>query len=331
MNFKKEFKKFVVNDFIKKYSECKTPNPCIECNRYLKFDAMYKKAQELGIEYIATGHYAKTEWSEKYNRYAVKKSNSVSKDQTYALYNVPKEIVDKIIFPLGEFKDKQEIREKAKEYNLNVADKPDSQEICFIPDNDYINFLENSRGRSGACQIAKLGYGNIVNTNGEILGKHKGLYRYTIGQRKGMGISSKEPLYVVKLDKEKNQLVVGTEDELYSKVLYAEDINLLLVDDITEKVKVDAKIRYSGEAVPAVIYPMENGMIKVEFDNPVRAITPGQSVVFYKDEYLLGRGEDKLKKFHNSINHASIAILNCNNMLIVSRFCINAVNFIPKP
>ena len=284
LNFKKEFQEFVIDDFIKKYSECKTPNPCIECNRYLKFGAMYKKAQELGIDYISTGHYAKTEWSEKYNRYAIKKSNSKSKDQTYVLCNIPKELVDKMIFPLGDFTDKQEIRKKAEEYGLNVANKPDSQEICFIPDSDYANFLEKESNLKPDC-------GDIVSTKGEVLGRHNGLYRYTIGQRKGMGISSKEPLYVVKLDKEKNQLIVGNEEELYSNVLYAEDINLLLVDDVTEPMQVDAKIRYAMQAVPATIYPMENGRMKVEFENPVRAITSGQAVVFYKDDYVLGGGK----------------------------------------
>lgn len=284
LNLKKEFQEFVIDDFITKYSECKTPNPCIECNKYLKFGIMYEKAKELGIDYIATGHYAKIEFSEEYNRYVLKKSNSLNKDQTYVLYNIPKQIMDKIIFPLGDFESKEDIRKKAKEYNLNVASKPDSQEICFIPDNNYIGFLEENN--------IKPEYGDIVNSKGEVLGKHKGLHRYTVGQRRGLGVSNKNRLYVIKLDKENNRVILGNEDELYSKTLYATDINLLLIDNITEPMKVNAKIRYSIKESKATIYPIENGVMKVEFDEKQRSITPGQAVVFYTDDgIVIGGGK----------------------------------------
>ena len=290
VNLKKEFKEFVIDDFIKNYSECKTPNPCIECNKHLKFDIMYKKAIELGADYIATGHYAKTEYSEKYKKHVLKKSNSAAKDQTYALYTMPKSIIDKIIFPLGNFENKDEIRKKAREYNLNVSSKPDSQEICFIPDNDYVKFLEGNNG------VGSQSPGNIVNTKGEILGKHKGLHRYTVGQRKGIGISSKNKLYVVKLDMDNNTLVVGDEDELYSKVLFAKDVNLLLVDEISEPIKVNSKIRYLAKESMATIYPIKNGLMRVEFEKDQRGITPGQSVVFYtlNEGIILGGGKIEL-------------------------------------
>lgn len=284
INLKKDFEEYVIKDFIAKYKECKTPNPCIECNKYLKFGAMYQKAKELGIEYIATGHYAKTEFSEKYNRYVLKKSASIKKDQSYVLYNIPKELVGKVLFPLENFESKDEIRKIAAEHNLKVASKPDSEDICFIPDNDYVNFLEKN------SDLKPL-EGNIVNKEGKVLGKHKGLYRYTIGQRRGISISSKGKLYVTKLESKNNELIVGDEKELYSKEVYVEDINLILIDEIKENMKVDAKIRYASKASPAKIYPVENGVMKVEFDEPQRAITPGQAIVFYIDDYVLGGGK----------------------------------------
>ncbi len=284
LNFKEEFKNEVIDDFVSKYLDAKTPNPCIECNRYMKFDLMYKKAQELGIEYIATGHYAKTEFDEKYNRYVLKKSKSMKKDQSYVLYNIPKEIISKVIFPLGDFETKDEIRKIAADHGLKVATKPDSQEICFIPDNDYVRFLKEN------VKI-KLKSGNIVNKEGKVLKRHDGLINYTIGQRRGLGISSKNPLYVVKLDKEKNEVIVGDNKDLYMNIIYAEDINLILIDEIKEPIKVQAKIRYASPASPATIYQCDDGKVRVEFDEPQRAVTPGQSIVFYINDYVLGGGK----------------------------------------
>ena len=178
-NYKDEFKKYVIDDFINCYANCKTPNPCIECNKYMKFGIMYEKAKEMGCEYIATGHYAKTEYSEKYGRWALKKSSAGNKDQSYVLWNIPKELLQYVIFPLGDFESKEEIRKIATEHNLKVANKPDSEDICFIPDGNYKKFLENNSN-------IKPKEGNIVNSKGEVLGKHTGLYNYTIGQRKGL-------------------------------------------------------------------------------------------------------------------------------------------------
>lgn len=279
LDFKEEFKKCVINDFIKCYENCKTPNPCIQCNKYIKFGLLYKKAKELGCDYIATGHYAKIEYSEKYQEYVLKKSNAKAKDQTYFLYGIPKEILSEVLFPLAEYLEKSEIRKIAKEKELKVAEKSDSQEVCFIPNNDYGCFLEKNLKE-------KVKMGNIVLTNGEILGKHKGLIYYTVGQRKGLGISFKEPLYVIKLDKDKNELVVGTENELYQNKLYANDLNFLIDFDKWEK-EVFAKIRYRAKEAKAIV-KKQGEKLEVIFEKPQRAITSGQSVVFYdKDDIVL--------------------------------------------
>lgn len=284
LNYKEEFKCNVINDFINEYKNARTPNPCVECNKYLKFGLLYKKAQELGCEYIATGHYAKIEYSEKYKQYVLKKSEEEKKDQTYFLYTVPKEELGHILFPLQEYKAKDDTRKIAQENELEIAGKKDSQEICFIPDNDYQKFLKTHIKKD----IKK---GNIVLTNGEILGKHNGLVNYTIGQRKGLGISYKEPLYVVNLNKEKNEVIVGTENELYSKELYANNINWMIFKELTEPLKCYAKIRYRAKEAEAIVYSNSNN-VKVEFKEPQRAITPGQSVVFYdEDGIVLGGGK----------------------------------------
>ena len=281
---KEQFKNHVINDFINCYSNCKTPNPCIECNKYMKFGYMWDKAKELGCNYIATGHYAKTEYSEKYNRWVLKKSKAGRKDQSYVLWNIPKELIEHVLFPLANFEDKEQIREIARENNLKVANKPDSEDICFVPDGNYKKFLENNSD-------IRPKKGNIVTTKGEILGKHNGLYNYTIGQRKGIGISYKEPLFVVGFNKEKNEVIVGVKDEIYQKEMYVTDINLLLFDELKEKMKVNVKTRYSSKEESATIEMIDNNTIKVEFENPVARITPGQSAVFYLDDIVVGGGK----------------------------------------
>ena len=283
-NCKEQFKNHVINDFINCYSNCKTPNPCIECNKYMKFGYMWDKAKKLGCNYIATGHYAKTEYSEKYNRWVLKKSKAGRKDQSYVLWNIPKELIEHVLFPLADFEDKEQIREIARENNLKVANKPDSEDICFVPDGNYKKFLENNSD-------IKPKKGNIVTTKGEILGKHNGLYNYTIGQRKGLGISYKEPLFVVGFNKEKNEVIVGVKDEIYKKEMYVTDINLLLFDEIKEKMKVNVKTRYSSKEETATIQMIDNNTMKVEFENPVARITPGQSAVFYLDDIVVGGGK----------------------------------------
>lgn len=281
---KEQFKNHVINDFINCYSNCKTPNPCIECNKYMKFGYMWDKAKALGCNYIATGHYAKTEYSKKYERWVLKKSNAGRKDQSYVLWNIPKELIEHVLFPLANFEYKEQIREIARENNLKVANKPDSEDICFVPDGNYKKFLENNSD-------IRPKKGNIVTTKGEILGKHNGLYNYTIGQRKGIGISYKEPLFVVGFNKEKNEVIVGVKDEIYQKEMYVTDINLLLFDELKEKMKVNVKTRYSSKEESATIEMIDNNTIKVEFENPVARITPGQSAVFYLDDIVVGGGK----------------------------------------
>ena len=281
---KEQFRKHVIQDFIECYSNCKTPNPCIECNKYMKFGYMWEKAKELDCNYIATGHYAKTEYSEKYGRWVLKKSKAGKKDQSYVLWNIPKELIEHVLFPLADFEDKEQIREIARKNNLKVANKPDSEDICFVPDGNYKKFLENNSD-------LKPKTGNIVNTKGEILGKHTGLYKYTIGQRKGLGISYKVPLFVIGFNPLKNQVIVGEENELYKKEILVKDINLLLFDKIEQPIEVDVKTRYSSKMAKAKINQESDDTIRVIFDEPQRAITPGQSAVFYIDDIVIGGGK----------------------------------------
>ncbi len=282
-NYKNEFEKYVIEDFINCYSNCKTPNPCTECNKYMKFGLMYEKAKELGCSYIATGHYAKTEYSEKYGRWVLRKSKAGKKDQTYFLWNIPKELIEHIVFPLAEFEEKEQIRKIARENNLKVANKPDSEDICFIPDGNYKKFLEKN-------SEIKPKKGEIINSSGKVLGEHTGLYNYTIGQRKGLGISNHVPLFVLGFNKEKNQVIVGEESELYKKEIIVTDINLLLFDKIKEELEVEVKTRYSSKSAKAKII-QENENIKVIFEEPQRATTPGQSAVFYIDDIVVGGGK----------------------------------------
>lgn len=281
---KEDFKEHVIDDFITCYSNCKTPNPCIECNKYIKFGYMYEKAKELGCKYVATGHYAKNEYNEQYNRWVIKKSNAGNKDQTYVLWNIPKEVIEHIIFPLSDFENKDQIREIARDAGLEVANKPDSEDICFIPNGNYKEFLEiNSSIKPKA--------GNIVNSNGEILGRHTGLYNYTIGQRKGLGIAYKVPLFVLGFNKTKNEVIVGEEKELYKTEMLVNDINLLLIDKLEGKIEVSVKTRYSSKEEKATIEMAGDDLIKVCFKNPVPRITKGQSAVFYVDDIVLGGGK----------------------------------------
>ncbi len=282
-NYKNEFKKYVIGDFIECYSNCRTPNPCIECNKYMKFGLMYEKAKALGCNYIATGHYAKTEYNKNYKRWVLKKSNAGKKDQSYVLWSIPKDLIEHVLFPLAEFENKEQIREIARKRNLKVANKPDSEDICFVPDGNYKRFLEENSN-------IKPKIGNIVNSKGEILGKHTGLYNYTIGQRKGLGISNAVPLFVLGFNKEKNEVIVGEEVELYKKEIIVTDINLLLVDKIDRETEVLVKTRYSSNEAKAKITQIDN-YIKVVFDEPQRAVTPGQSAVFYIDDIVLGGGK----------------------------------------
>lgn len=283
INFKEKFHRHVIEDFITCYANGKTPNPCIECNKYMKFGAMYEKAKELGAYYIATGHYAKTEYSKEYKRWILKKSKAGRKDQSYVLWSIPKELIEHVLFPLADFEEKEEIRKLARENKLSIANKPDSEDICFVTDGNYKKFLEEHSNVQPKP-------GNIVNTKKEVLGTHKGLYYYTIGQRKGLGISNPVPLFVLGFNKEKNEVIVGEEQELYQKEMIVSDINLLLVDKIEGEMEVEVKTRYSAKLAKAKI-KQEEDKIRVMFEEPQRAITPGQSAVFYVGDMVLGGGK----------------------------------------
>ena len=274
IDLKKEFKEKVIDNFINSYINGKTPNPCIECNRHFKFGYLYDKAKELGCDYIATGHYARIVDGK------LLKSNVIEKDQTYFLYKIKKEVLDHIIFPLEEFSSKTEIREIANQYNLPVKEKKDSQEICFIPNNNYSLFLEKN-----ASNLPDKG--NFILKDGTFIGKHKGIMYYTIGQRKGLGISYTRPLYVINIDKKTNNIILGDEIDLYNKELIATDVNLL-IDKIPNNIQ--AKIRYRSNCAPCTIEKINDNEIKVIFDEKQKSITKGQSVVLYDNDICIGGG-----------------------------------------
>lgn len=277
-----EFKRRVIDPFVKCYEQCLTPNPCVECNRYLKFGKMYEFAQSLGIDKIATGHYARIEKDVETGEMVLKKSASLQKDQSYVLYAIPKELLSHILFPLEGYESKEEIREIAKKYQLPIAEKPDSQDICFIPDGDYASFLEKQMGK-------KAKKGNIVNQEGKILGIHKGLHHYTIGQRRGLGIANPVPLFVRDFREEKNELVVGEEAELYQSQFQVSDVNWL--SDYKEKtLEVTVKVRYHAKEAKAKISKQGEKVI-VDLYEPQKGITPGQSAVFYQKDQVIGGGK----------------------------------------
>ena len=280
LDFRKEFSEFVIDYFVDEYVNGRTPNPCIACNKFLKFDAMAKKAGILEAEYIATGHYAKIEYDEKICRYILKRASAKSKDQTYALYNLNQEQLSHLVLPLGEFKSKEEVREYAERHNLITARKPDSQEICFVPDNDYVSFIQRRIGELP-------GEGNFVDLEGNILGRHKGIVNYTIGQRKGLGLAFGKPMFVVKIDAEKKEVVLGEQGEEFSDTLYAVKPNFIPFDSIESPIRASAKVRYSAQPADCTVL-MEDGKVKIVFDEPQRAITPGQAVVLYDGDIVLG-------------------------------------------
>lgn len=284
-NFKDHFRTCVMKQFTDSYLCGKTPNPCIECNRHIKFDHMLRRAMELEYDYIATGHYAFSEFDEKSGRWLLKRSKDKSKDQTYVLYSLTQEQLAHTIFPLGDL-EKSQVREIAESRGLVNSNKPDSQDICFVPDGDYASFIKRFTGTESVC-------GNFVDINGNILGKHKGIINYTVGQRKGLGIALGKPMYVVKKDLETNTVTLGDESDLYTKSLIADDFNLISVAELSEPMRVTAKTRYSQKEQPAVVSYLGNGEYLVEFDEPQRAVTSGQAVVLYDGDIVVGGGTIK--------------------------------------
>ena len=276
------FKEKVIKNFYESYNNGKTPNPCVLCNKYFKFGKLLDFALENGYEYIATGHYAKVEYSEKYNRYILKKANNLAKDQSYFLYQIKKEALSHVIFPLEDYSSKDDVRNKAKEASLGVSQKKDSLDICFIPDKDYKAYLINNN-------YVKVKPGNIILSNGTILGKHNGLFNYTIGQRKGLGIAYSEPLFVLGFDFNKNNLIVGTEKKKNKKEIVITDVNLLLFDKIDDGSRFNVRVRYQGKDNKATLYNLGE-KIRIIFDEPIKSPTPGQSAVIYLDDIVVGGG-----------------------------------------
>ncbi len=281
-NMKDEFYQNVVCNFTEEYLKGRTPNPCVECNRTIKFSAMLQKAKGLGFDFLATGHYVRNEYDPVLQRFRLYKGFDQKKDQSYMLYTLGQEELSTILFPLGD-KTKTQIREVAQSNNLKVASKSDSQEICFIPDDDYRSFMERS------CSDATRP-GDIVSMDGEILGRHNGIAYYTVGQRKGLGITSPEPLYVVSIDAKNNRIVVGSDKETQCSGLLAEDVNFISGNAPESPLALDVKVRYKASPVSATIYPPENNTVKVIFEHKQKAVTPGQSAVFYLDDEVIGGG-----------------------------------------
>lgn len=290
---REEFKKTVIENFINEYANGRTPNPCVVCNKFLKFGAFLEKAKEMGFDYIATGHYAKIVYDEEFNRYNLVKSPLEKKDQSYFLYNVTQEILSHMILPLSSYENKDEVRALAEKAGIQVAKKPDSQEICFIPDNDHTSFILK--------HIPNIKAGKIVDKTGKVRGEHDGIIKYTIGQRKGLGISNPTPLFVTRIDANKNEVVVSDEVDLYSKELVASEINLISYEELPKDFKCTAKIRYAAKPVACVVNEFfeentddnRNTLMKklrIIFDEPQRAITPGQSVVLYDGDKVIGGG-----------------------------------------
>lgn len=281
MNFRNEFKENVVDYFIDEYLHGRTPNPCIACNRYVKWESLLKRSRDIGADYIATGHYARIDQLEN-GRYSLKRSATLAKDQTYALYNLTQEQLKHTLMPVGEYT-KDEIREIADRIELRVANKPDSQDICFVPDGDYAGFIEKTLD-------TELPTGNFVTTDGKILGPHKGITHYTVGQRKGLGLALGYPAFVIEIRPETNEVVIGTNEDSMSYYVRANKLNFMSIEDLEGEMRVFAKIRYNHKGAWCTIRKTGDDEILCTFAEQQRAITPGQAVVFYDGDYVLGGG-----------------------------------------
>lgn len=281
MDFRDEFEQNVIKYFVDEYKSGRTPNPCIACNRYVKWEALLKRGQELGADLIATGHYAVIKKYPATGRYSVCNAVTDAKDQTYALYNLTQKQLASTIMPIGEYT-KDEVREIAKKIDLEISSKPDSQDICFIPDGDYASFIKKYDG-------TEFRPGDFVDMQGNVMGRHKGIIHYTVGQRKGLGISAGKHVYVHHIDKKNNRVVLCNNDELFTRDVSAVNVNFMALEKIDGEIRAEAKIRYSHKKSPCTV-SMKDGVLKCVFDEPQRAATPGQSLVVYDNEYVLCGG-----------------------------------------
>jgi len=283
LNFKKEFKEKVIDYFVNEYLSGSTPNPCIACNSYIKWQSLLQKSLQLGAKYIATGHYAKVTKHPLTKRYTLKTANTDTKDQTYALYNLTQYQLEHTLMPIGNY-DKKQIRNIAKEIGLFVADKPDSQDICFISDKSYSQFIQENTNK-------KIEKGNFVDINGNILGKHNGITNYTIGQRKGLGIAFGIPMYVCEIRTETNEVVIGSNEQLFKNNVIIKDFNYMSINKIDGELPAFGKLRYSQKQSPCKLKVIDDNIIQAIFEQPQRAVTPGQAAVFYDDsQYVIGGG-----------------------------------------
>lgn len=280
VDLRKVFEQEIITYFTNEYLLGRTPNPCVTCNHHIKFGALLDWAKSIGADYLATGHYAKI--VKEKDRYLLKKSKSSNKDQTYPLYHLTQQQLASIMFPLADY-DKDEVRKIAQDFNLEVANKADSQDICFITNNNYAEFIEKRTG-------IKMRYGNFLDRQGNILGRHKGIYKYTIGQRKGLGIVTGKPVFVSKINVVNNEIVLGEEEDILFKSLMVKNVNFIPVDQLIESTSVSVKIRYGAKEADAVIIPQDKNLFKIEFKTPQRAVTAGQSAVFYQGDVVLGGG-----------------------------------------
>lgn len=280
LNFTGPFRKHVIDRFISQYESGLTPNPCIDCNRYLKFEMLYNRAVQLGCDKVVTGHYARIRKGDA--GYELLKGKDESKDQSYVLYQMTQEQLAHTEFPLGEMT-KDEVRKKAEKYGFVNADKPDSQDICFVPDGDYVTAIKRLSGKDYP-------EGDFVDSCGNVLGTHSGIIAYTLGQRKGLGIAAGRPVYVTEIDPERNKVVLGDEEDLYSKTACAGEVNWISGNMPPGPVRCTVKARYRMKEADAIVYPEDGGRVRIEFKEPQRAVTPGQAAVFYDGEKVLGGG-----------------------------------------
>lgn len=280
LDYRREFDERVISRFVEVYENAMTPNPCIDCNRYLKFGLLHRKAKELGCDLVVTGHYARI--TQEGERFRLRKGPDPKKDQSYVLYSLTQEELAHTAFPLGSFT-KQEIRAIAEERGFVTAKKKESQDICFVPEGDYGAFILGRTGRTYEP-------GNFVLEDGTVLGRHRGIIHYTVGQRKGLGIAWKYPLYVLRKDPVRNEVVLSDNAALFSNELRAGDFNWVSVERPEEAIRCFAMTRYQAKESACTVFPGENGTVRIEFETPVRAVTPGQAVVLYRDDVLLGGG-----------------------------------------
>ena len=288
LNLERDFERDVVEPFIKSYLDGETPIPCVSCNSRLKFASLDRLAASLGCDKVATGHYARVEYDKKAKRYRLLRGRNLHKDQSYFLWELTQDQLARSMFPLGEMS-KPEVRDVARREQLAVAEKSESQEICFVPDGNYAGFIDRYLEAEG--QEDRLpGAGEIINARGETLGQHQGIHRYTIGQRRGIGIASERPLYVISIDAERNRVTVGGQDELLRAEFTAAGVNWIAFDEPAEPVRAEVRVRYRHQPAPALITPLPDGRARITFDEPQRAITPGQATVFYRDDEVVGGG-----------------------------------------